>query len=285
MPFPPDVYLIGAQKAGTTTLAALLDRHPGISVSVPKEPHFLTQHRGRGLDWYRACFPERQDKLFVDASTSSAGAPLEDTPAARRSPLAGVPERIHSLRPDARFIYLLREPVARTYSAYWHDVRAGQERRPFREALAGDGSYVRVSDYAGQLERFLAHFPLEAFLILRFEDLRRDPAGTANACFDFLGLAPVTFGADAAAARNRSYTYNRLGRLLTAAVPGRGGLKTASRAARRVLPGRVYNAAGRLFTRGIPPMDGADRERLEAYFRPRNRAFRELTGMATGYPE
>lgn len=285
MAFPPDVFLIGAQKAGTTTLADMLDRHPGITVADPKEPHFFTQNWACGLDWYRGCFPGREATLFVDASTSNAGAPLEDSERARRSPLAGVPRRIHQVSPEARFLYIVRDPVERTYSAYWHEVRSGDERRGFREAIEGDGAFLRVSDYAGQLGQFLAYFPMARFKILRFEDLRRAPEELARECFEFLGLEPPTEDIAPAGARNPSYTYNRLGRAVTRVLPRDRVLKPASRLARSMLPAGWYAGAGRLLTRDIPPMADADRRALEDYFRPRNRAFRELTGIETGYPE
>src|SRR3569833_1019554 len=67
--FPPQAFIIGAQKSGTTSLAYLLDQHPMIGLATPKEPDFLTVNWDRGLDWYRACFREPKE-ILIDASVS-----------------------------------------------------------------------------------------------------------------------------------------------------------------------------------------------------------------------
>lgn len=162
--FPPKVFLIGAQKAGTTFLANLLNQHPGIVLASPKEPHYFTQYRHHDIDWYRRCFSdEANSKLLLDASPSYSAAPT----ATRASdinewhednPYIGAPGRIEEVSPHARFIYLVRDPVARIHSGYWHAVRAGAEPRPFREAIAADSRYRRISDYLAQLNLYLQRF-------------------------------------------------------------------------------------------------------------------------------
>ncbi len=100
--FPPQAYLIGAQKAGTTFLANLLAAQPGVCMANPKEPDFFTRHRERGLDWYRERFAEPEGRLLLDASTSYAAAPLAAYAASgsgAKSRYAGVPEAIFALAP------------------------------------------------------------------------------------------------------------------------------------------------------------------------------------------
>jgi hypothetical protein len=65
MSFPPESYLIGAQKAGTTTLAYLLDQHPHVTVARTKEPHFFTDNWDRGLGWYKKQFPDSPDACYI----------------------------------------------------------------------------------------------------------------------------------------------------------------------------------------------------------------------------
>ncbi|MBF0306693.1 MAG: hypothetical protein HQL41_13700, partial [Alphaproteobacteria bacterium] len=71
MIFPPLGHLIGAQKAATTSLAALLAAHPAVRVSEPKETHFLTAEWRRGPEWWRDRFAPGGEVL-VDASTTCA---------------------------------------------------------------------------------------------------------------------------------------------------------------------------------------------------------------------
>ncbi|HKJ87522.1 MAG TPA: sulfotransferase domain-containing protein [Gammaproteobacteria bacterium] len=283
MPFPPDVFLIGAQKAGTTTLAEILDSHPGVTLSDPKEPHFFTKNLHLGWDWYRECFPGGEDKILVDASTSYAAGPLDE--GRRGIPLDGVPELIHEVRPEAKFIYMVREPVSRTYSAYWHDVRLGLEDLPFWEALEREPMYLELSDYAAQLRKYLELFDLESFAVLTFEEFKDDPVGVANRCFELMGLETLAPEEIPELHKNRSYTYSKAGRVIFQVLGGAENLDRIYRWASRAIPEGAQRKLKSLMTKEIPPMEEWQRKRLEHYFMPKNAELRRLTGLDTGYPE
>ncbi|MBF0372040.1 MAG: sulfotransferase, partial [Alphaproteobacteria bacterium] len=187
MIFPPLGHLIGAQKAATTSLAALLAAHPAVRVSEPKETHFLTAEWRRGPDWWRDRFAPGGEVL-VDASTTCAMLALPGFPPGEPPWGTEPPARLAGLRPDARLIYMVRDPVDRLWSAYWHGVRSGWEKRPFDRAVAESPMYLAAGDYAAQAEAWLAHFPREALLFVDFRDFRRDPAGVARRCLAFLGI-------------------------------------------------------------------------------------------------
>lgn len=280
--FPPGVFLIGAQKAGTTFLAGLLDQHPRIALASPKEPHYFTQHRDRGLQWYRRCFPENVDtRILVDASPSYSAAPrLADARDAEQpsNPYVGVPHRIAQVSPHARFLYVVRDPVARMHSGYWHAVRTGVERRCFHDAIAGDSHYRRASDYLYQLRCYLEHFPRERVLILRFEDLVREPLDTAGRCFDFLGLESVQ-SLETGTGRNRSHRLRGPARVLDRTLAPFGGLKQAARLGRWLLPQPVRRLAESALTSRIPEMERADRVALLAECLPMAEAFEAETGV------
>lgn len=277
--FPPQVFLIGAQKAGTTFLANLLGAQPSVCVASPKEPDFFTRYRERGLDWYRERFVEPEGRLLLDASTSYSAAPLAgygptgDDPSSR---YAGVPQAIHALAPAARFIYLVRNPAARVHSAYWHEVRTGNETLPIEQALAADSSYLRTTDYLGQLRLYLAHFPREAFLILRFEDLVRAPLATLQASCQFLGLpAPTALPPDPG--RNSSFVYR--GPLAALNRQLGGGIGRMFKRLRPALPRRLLERVGGFLTRKVPPLDDSLRERILEQFSPMAAEFFDLTGV------
>ena len=135
-PMWPNLFLVGAAKAGTTSVYDELARHPAIYMSPIKEPHFFSriepspraggllpsrQRPGRVPGPVRSRRPTEQ--LVGEASTSY----LWDGHAA---------ERIERVAPEASILIMLRDPVERAYSQYWNDVREGLERRPFPEALA-----------------------------------------------------------------------------------------------------------------------------------------------------
>lgn len=277
--FPPQVYLIGAQKAGTTYLANLLGAQPGLCVANPKEPDFYTRHRERGLVWYRERFAKPEDCLLLDASTSYTAAPLagyEAASAGAQSHYADVPQAIRAVAPAARFIYLVRNPAARVHSAYWHEVRAGNERLPIEQALAADSHYLRTTDYLGQLQLYLEHFSREAFLILRFEDLIKAPLVTLQASCEFLGLPrPLALPPDPG--RNSSFVYR--GPLATLNQRLGGGLGRLFKRLRPLLPRRLVERAGSALTHKVPPLESGLSDRLLAQFASMAAAFAELTGV------
>ena len=279
MPFPPESYLIGAQKAGTTTLAYLLDQHPGMTIGETKEPHFFTDHWRKGLDWYRKQYPGAASMLCMDASTSYAMAPL--TPGwKQRDPgvYEGIPARVHAARPDAKLIYLLRDPVDRTYSGYWHDVRMGVRNGAFRAAVEGNPFYLDVGDYHGQLLRWLEYFPLSSFHFVLFERMKVRPREVVNECLAFLGL-PAVDAITPDSAQNQSYQVGWVGRQVNrieVAFPGlRALLKSALPGGVKTLVNRIKVGSGRL-----PPMAEEDRRFLVEYFRERNQKLERLTGLS-----
>ncbi len=224
--FAPRLFLIGAQKAGKTSLAYLLDQHPDIAVSNPKEPGFFAAHFGRGWDWYRSCYPERLPRVLLDASTDYTMAPVQggadDT----------VPRRIKEHAPEARFIYVLRDPVERTISAYRHDRRAGRLTGTLQDAVTAEPFYADVSRYRHQVELYRAHFPRDCFLFIDFAELTADPAGVARRCIAFAGLNPDAAAFDLGQPKNAAFQFNGLGRIFSTCFRTSGwpvGLSARSR--------------------------------------------------------
>lgn len=163
----PDFYLIGAMKAATTTLAAQLAAQEAIFMSPVKEPNFFSDEENfaRGTDWYARLFRgARPGQLLGEASTHYAKWP--DYPYTA--------ERLKAATPHAKFIYMIRHPVARARSHAFHEVR----KRRGEEINAVARSNPRIWQfgcYATQLERWLEHFPPERFLIVCSERLAKEP--------------------------------------------------------------------------------------------------------------
>lgn len=274
MPFPPEAFIIGAQRSGTTSLSSLLDQHPGIVLSVPKEPDFFSVNWDQGLDWYRARF-RSLDATLIDASVNYTMTPL---PSGSQTLPDTVPRRIYELSPAARFVYLVRDPGERCHSAYWHEVRAGRESRPLREAVEHFAYYVMASYYHRQLTPYLKFFPLERFLIIRFEDFVRDPLGTCQVCCQFFGAQPADFTFRQEQPRNQAFLYSRFGQVLRD-IFGQKGLEALSGIASRSLPGALHPYAKRVVSRGVPELGQHDRIWLADRFADDARAFASLTGI------
>lgn len=194
----PDFIIIGAQKSGTTSLYAYLTSHPRVAPARRKEVHFFDQAWGQGVDWYRSFFPLTSE-LAPDRITGEA------TPYLLFHPHC--PERVQSVVPDAKLVVILRDPVARTYSHYRHEVGLDVESLAFTEALDRERerlsnrddwfahqhfSYVARGEYVVQLRRWFDHFDRRQFVITLAEDLFADPARVTNEVLAFLGQGPVT---------------------------------------------------------------------------------------------
>ncbi|NCO87526.1 MAG: sulfotransferase domain-containing protein [Rhodobacterales bacterium] len=177
----PDFIIIGAMKAGTTTLYDHLAGHPDVGMSREKETDFFVAEKNwsRGLDWYQSQF-EPGYACYGEASPNYTKAPTFD----------GVASRIKALVPDCRFIFICRDPVERAVSQYRHAVLSGQPI-PAPEGLPGTADLdhlIETSAYGAQIAAYLAHFDLDRFLFLEFESLVSDPSRVLSDVAQFLGI-------------------------------------------------------------------------------------------------
>ena len=276
MPFPPEVFLIGAQKAGTTTLASLLSQHPDICVAKNKEPHYFTGNSNKNLTWYQKQFPN-PEHICIDASTSYSFAPLSsDNSYMAKKCFHNIPQRIYALNPQAKFIYLLREPVARTYSSYWHSFNTGREHRSFSEAIENDRFYLDVSNYYSQLTLWLEYFSLDSFLFLLFEDMKQNTQGTIDDCCQFLEVDPNKIEIDLEH-QNKTSHVNSIGRKFNRIFKkldysGMGFLAPSS--ARKLI--HKYTTDERQI---LPTVSSTERHFLSNYFANKNENLAKLTGI------
>lgn len=159
----PSFIIIGAMKAGTTTLYRWLDLHPDCTLPAVKEPAFfaLEDRWNRGLKWYRSIFPEGH------TITGEASVIYTDPIFA---PMAA--ERMSSTLPDVRLVFVARHPVERARSHYIHQVQRGRERRTFEDAIrAPNNPYLRRSCYFSALKPFIDRFSPAHLLVVWFEEL------------------------------------------------------------------------------------------------------------------
>lgn len=210
----PDFVIIGAQRCGTTSLFNYLTQHSDVAPSCPKEVHYFTLYYDRGESWYRSHFPLARQKDAARRSGRSFAAG-EATPYCLMHPHA--PRRAADTIPEARLIVLLRNPVDRAYSHYHYEVEMGAETLSFEAALEAEearisGEYRKLLEdehyrsfnyqhytyltrgrYAEQLERWFACYRREQILVLKSEDLHRDPRGTLDTVTAFLELPAGDF--------------------------------------------------------------------------------------------
>jgi len=195
----PTFVVIGAMKAGTTTLHAWLAEHPDVCMSARKELDFFVEDGNweRGVGWYRLRF----------ASCAAERARGESSPNyAKTHADPGVPKRMYSVVPDARLIYLVREPIERMRSMYRHLVIDGTETRSFVDALTEDDDYLQTSRYIQHIGAYLKHYPKDRFLVITTEQLAAEPEATLAAVHSHLGVYPVDPPEDV---RRRNVTGDR----------------------------------------------------------------------------
>jgi hypothetical protein len=190
----PTFLVIGAMKAGTTSLWGYLSEHPQVFMAPDKELNFFSGQWSRGLDWYESQF----------AGAADATAVGEISPSYAMVHFFPVPERIASVIPDARLIYLLRHPIERMVSAYLHWVAEGREQRPIEQAFLEDLNYLHMSRYAFQLERFLERFPRDRVLLVLSERLRDSRPATLRDIYSFIGVDRDWVGPSSAEERHRT---------------------------------------------------------------------------------
>ncbi len=204
----PNLFIVGAMKSGSSTLHAHLAGHPEVFMSEPKEPCYFVdlddlESPAREVveSWgfwrsqasYLELFENAGDaKVLGESSTNYSKAPK----------MPGVPQRIVQFNAEARILYIMRDPVERSISHYWHAVGQRKERRDLVTALEREPHYREVSNYAFQLEPYLRLFGADRVRTLTFEALVNDPAAELRPIFDWLGVDPSVPLADAALHEN-----------------------------------------------------------------------------------
>ncbi len=201
----PDFVIGGAARSGTTWLYHLLARHPGIRMAAPPRPEpkfFLVDELyARGLEWYSArWFAAAPLNLRCGEKSTNY---LESEAAARR---------VAADLPHVRLVFILREPAERAWSNYLWSRMNGLESEPFERALALEAerqerlpaaqrfsrphAYFSRGLYAELLTPWLARFPRERVLCLRYEDIADRPGALAERLHRFLGVAARPGDAD-----------------------------------------------------------------------------------------
>ena len=208
----PAFFIIGAQKAGTTSLASYLAAHPCVVSPKWKEVHFFDLNYAKGIEWYRSHFPIGGRRRLGSHLRRRRLLAFDATPYYIFHPQTA--SRVSRAIPNARMIVLLRDPVDRAYSHYHHEVRLGNENLSFGDALkeettrlAGEAqrfesepfyesfsyqhfSYLARGVYSDQLNRWLEYFQPHQFLILSSEMFFENPANEYRRVLKFLGLPP-----------------------------------------------------------------------------------------------
>ncbi len=209
----PNLIVIGAGKCGTTSLHYYLSLHPEIQMSEIKELNFFTKEDNwdKGVEWYKSHF-KGSEKIHGETSPRYTLYPTYQ----------GVPERMHSLVPDAKLVYILRDPIEKIRSSYVELVENGIEKRPFLEVVdhLEEATIINSSRYYMQIEQYLKYYPKSNLFIITTEDLLSHREETLQQVFRFLevqGFSSHKFSEKKYETKNKTI-LNRAGRFLKRTV-------------------------------------------------------------------
>ena len=196
----PSFIVIGTQRGGTSALYKYLSAHPDLRPSVRKEVQYFTRYYHKGLGWYRSNFAVR----------SRQGLSFEATPDYLFHPRAPERASVTFSGRDVRFVVLLRNPLDRAVSQYFHLRRLGIEQRSLDDALLDpesvepvtdivddsdravfDRSYVGRSYYDRQLAKWFATFPRDRFLVLQSEHFFAQTEAVLRDVCRFVGVEEI----------------------------------------------------------------------------------------------
>lgn len=195
-----DFFIVGAPKAGTTSLYHYLNEHPEIEMSSKKEPDYFSDRyiheqgmyygneRIETLEKYQALFPnDNTGKKLGEASVSYLFYP-------------NVAENIYKYNSDAKIIILLRNPVERAFSHYLMDFRLGLVTETFEDIInkkpKSNNSdlfyqqYIELSSYSKQVKRYLHVFEKQNVFIIDYIDFKEDTSKVLEELFQFIGVSP-----------------------------------------------------------------------------------------------
>jgi hypothetical protein len=211
----PDFIIIGANKAGTTSIANYLSQHPEIRISAVKEPMFFSSDPTKisaeknqatlkkpyftaTLNEYSSMFENYAStiKCFGEASTSYLANPFLTS------------KLIRKIVPNVKLIAILREPASRALSAYKMCLGNNIEDRSFKDIVRdaakqttiqknhGVKEYIRNGLYSQLLRPYLDFFERHQILFLRYDDLNQDAGTFMNEIASFLDVSPFVFKTD-----------------------------------------------------------------------------------------
>ncbi len=289
----PNLFIVGAQKSGTSALAGWLSQHPEACMSFPKEPGYLAfgeagytfldgyGRQGQGSKYvvknhadYLALFSDAtpQQRVLGEASTWYLAT-------------SGMARKLAEYNPDARIIVIFRNPMDRAYSAWSHARRDEIEPcEDFAGAMALEPErgepehllrYRRMGLYSEDLKSYQAEFPAKQILVMFYDDMQAAPAAFWREVCAFLQI-------DAGIEPPFERRYNRSGEPRSRTLQGILRNHKLKRTLRAIIPHQLgLKIKGRLDDfnlRDFPKMDEQTRTELQDYYREDIEELSRLTG-------
>ena len=196
-----DFFIVGAPKAGTTSLYHYLNEHPEINMSSQKEPDYFSdtdiQNEGMYYGKNRIDTIKKYHSLFNDNSVLK----LKGEASVSYLFYKNVPQKIKTYNPTAKIIIMLRNPIDRAFSHYLMDYRLGLVSDRFEDIITQKSvhknaklfyqQYIELSEYYPQVKRYLDVFDRKKILFIEYEDLKINALDVIKKTHLFLGVNQV----------------------------------------------------------------------------------------------
>ncbi|WNC68455.1 sulfotransferase [Thalassotalea nanhaiensis] len=268
------IFLIGAAKSGTTLLATILNKHPEICLSSPKETNFFTNkcYKPNSHKTYLKAFHKKECKYLLDASTSYSAGWNQSS--------KNIAERIARHYPQAIIIYIFRNPVKRAWSSYWHARRVGSEVRTPDEAFKDfNSSHIQASLYYDRLQDYLTYFKREQITLISFEDFIQDPEKHTNQILKKIKLDKINISKSELTKKvNKSYRWRKKTSYLNK-IPIKY-LKSINKYLTLFLPVFIHQLIKNIVSKEIPRIDPINKDYLESQLLDKYEMF--LTELSNG---
>jgi len=269
----PNLIIIGAVKCGTTSMHYYLGLHPQISMSREKEPNFFIRELNwdKGIEWYKSNFTGKA-RIHGESSARYTNYPFS----------RGVPERMYSVVPEAKLIYILRDPIERIISDYIQKYSDGLENRRIEDVLKDlnmTNRYLSRSMYYLQLSQYLEYFPNSSILIITSEEMYHQRRLTLEKIFRFLNIDETFYSEQFLKIKHRSTEKRRKDRigLFLKWLSETDIAKTFSADLRRNIGRILYLPFSTRIER--PVLNNELKEKLVEYLKDDTNRLREYTGL------
>jgi hypothetical protein len=259
----PNFIFAGAPKSASSTLFEYIKQHPDIYMCPVKEPFFFDFNYEKGINWYQNLFSSYQGQKIVGEAT------------VWYMRWKVVPQRIHEIIPNTKFLFVLRNPVERAFSNYQMDLIGGKYTldqtfgyviRNEHQDSKIDRTIVSSGFYHQHFLNFENYFDRDKFLIILYDDLKQDIFAVTKKVYNFLGVDP-NFKPESVANRMiGSYVNHKKLITLLAKLPFFNNLWQRSRHFRSLF----IRKNSKLNQDEIPQISNEDRQYLNELYKTHN---------------
>jgi len=284
----PNLFIVGAHKAGTTSLYEYLKNIPEIYMSPIKEPHYFSHNTVPEKHHHLKPIRDKKKYLELFEKVSDEKIIGEASPSYLADP--NVPLLIHQVSPQARIIISLRDPLERTYSDYLMCASTGALKLSFHEEMQKELKYGRDKSkpsleleegfYYKNVKKYFDTFGPAHVKVIIFEEFIKNITSTVKDILGFLGLDEINYQFDSKAYNEFPGLPGRMGKeIITSDTVNKISKSILSASTRKYLREKFFLRKGTK-----PLMKQQDREFLTNFYRDDVKKLQTMLGRKLPWP-